>query len=47
MSIKAIIFDFDGTLCDTGEGIVKSAAYALEAYGYEVPPLEEPSSRTA
>lgn len=36
MNYKAIIFDFDGTLCDTGEGILKSARYALEAYGYEI-----------
>ncbi len=34
---KAVIFDFDGTLCDTGEGIFKSARYALESFGYEVP----------
>ncbi len=27
---KAVIFDFDGTICDTGEGIMKSAKYALE-----------------
>ena len=32
MSIKALIFDFDGTICDTGEGIMKSAKYALESY---------------
>ncbi len=34
---KAVIFDFDGTLCDTGEGIFKSARYALEAFGYDIP----------
>ena len=33
---KAVIFDFDGTLCDTSEGIFKSARYALEAFGYKV-----------
>lgn len=33
---QAVIFDFDGTLCDTGEGIKKSARYALEAFGYHV-----------
>ncbi|MCH5320141.1 MAG: HAD-IA family hydrolase [Eubacterium sp.] len=37
MRYSAVIFDFDGTICDTGEGILKSAAYALEAFGYEVP----------
>ena len=34
---KAVVFDFDGTLCDTGEGIFKSARYALEAFGYDIP----------
>lgn len=29
---KSVIFDFDGTICDTGEGIKKSAKYALDAY---------------
>jgi ADP-ribose pyrophosphatase len=33
MSTKAIIFDFDGTICNTGEGIMKSAKYALDAFG--------------
>ena len=41
MMFKAVIFDFDGTLCDTGEGILKSARYALEAFGYEVPEAED------
>ncbi len=27
---KAVIFDFDGTICNTGEGIMKSAKYALD-----------------
>ena len=31
------LFDFDGTLADTGEGIRRSVAYALEKLGYEVP----------
>lgn len=35
MKYKAIIFDFDGTICDTGEGIMKSAKYALDAFGIE------------
>lgn len=37
MRYKAVIFDFDGTICDTGEGILKSAKYALEAFGYNTP----------
>ena len=38
---KAIIFDFDGTICDTGEGIKKSAAFALDSFGIEAPEWEE------
>ena len=30
---KAVLFDFDGTLCDTGEGIRRSVAYGLEKLG--------------
>lgn len=30
MRFDHVIFDFDGTLCDTGPGIVESARYALE-----------------
>ena len=33
------LFDFDGTVADTGEGIRKSVAYSLEKLGY--PPLDE------
>lgn len=32
---NAVIFDFDGTICDTGIGIKKSAKYALDAFGIE------------
>ena len=28
-----VIFDFDGTLVDTGEGVLKSVQYALDFYG--------------
>ncbi|MBR2277960.1 MAG: HAD-IA family hydrolase [Eubacterium sp.] len=38
---KAIIFDFDGTVCDTGEGIKKSAAFALNSIGIETPDVDE------
>lgn len=41
MRYSAVIFDFDGTICDTGEGILKSAKYALEAFGYTAPDYEE------
>lgn len=37
MRYKGLIFDFDGTICDTGEGIMKSAKFALEAFGYSTP----------
>jgi len=33
---KTILFDLDGTLTDSGEGIMKSAAMALEHYGIKV-----------
>lgn len=33
---KSILFDLDGTLTDPAEGITKSVAYALSAYGIEV-----------
>lgn len=35
-----ILFDLDGTLTDSGEGIINCAAYALEALGLPVPPRE-------
>lgn len=41
MRYKGIIFDFDGTICDTGEGILKSAKYALDAFGYDCPDYKE------
>ena len=34
---KIIMFDLDGTLTDSGEGIINSAAYALERFGLPVP----------
>lgn len=41
MRYSGVIFDFDGTICDTGEGILKSAKYALDAFGYDAPPYTE------
>lgn len=41
MRYDAVIFDFDGTICDTGEGILKSAKYALDAFGIESPDYQE------
>lgn len=39
--IKNLFFDLDGTLTDPKEGITKSVAYALEAFGQKVNNLEE------
>ena len=36
---KLVFFDLDGTLTDSGPGIMNSAAYAFERMGYPVPPL--------
>lgn len=38
---KAVIFDFDGTICDTGEGVKKSAAYALDSKNIPHPDWNE------
>ena len=37
MKYEYYLFDFDGTVADTGDGIRRSAGYALEKMGYEVP----------
>ena len=38
---KAILFDLDGTLTESGEGITKSVQYALEKMGYPEMDLEK------
>ena len=40
MTQKAILFDLDGTLTDSGEGIMNCATLALEHYGLPVPDRE-------
>ena len=40
MSQKAVLFDLDGTLTDSGEGIMKCAKLALDHYGIEVADFE-------
>ena len=40
MKYDYYLFDFDGTIADTGEGIRRSVAYSLEKLGYEVPSVE-------
>lgn len=37
LGYDAYLFDFDGTLADTGEGIRKSVAYSLKKLGHSVP----------
>ncbi len=38
---KSILFDLDGTLTDSGEGIINCAIFTLEHYGLPVPSREE------
>ena len=38
--MKAILFDMDGTLIDSSEGITKSVQYALKHYGIEISELD-------
>ena len=40
MSKKAIFFDLDGTLTDSGEGIINCAILALEYFGLPIPSRE-------
>ena len=37
---KTIFFDLDGTLTDSGEGILKSLEYAFRELGFEVPDMK-------
>lgn len=41
MMYRAILFDLDGTLTESGEGITKSVQYALEKMGRPKPDLSE------
>ena len=41
MTWKYILFDLDGTITDSGEGILNCVRYALEAAGRPVPPEED------
>ena len=38
---KTVLFDLDGTLTDSGEGIINCAALALEHFGLPIPSREE------
>lgn len=35
---KIVIFDVDGTLLDTSEGLLRSTTYTIKKLGYEMPP---------
>lgn len=41
MNKKTIFFDLDGTLTDSGEGIINCATLALEHFGLPIPSREE------
>lgn len=41
MTKKSILFDLDGTLTDSGEGIMNCAVYALSHFGIGAPPEKE------
>ena len=41
MKKKSILFDLDGTLTDSGEGIINCAVLALEHFGLPIPSREE------
>lgn len=37
---KTILFDLDGTITDSGEGIINCVIYALEKFGLPIPPRD-------
>ena len=41
MNCKSVIFDLDGTLTDSGEGITKCVRLALEHFGIPVKNLDD------
>ena len=41
MKYKQLLFDLDGTLTDSGEGILNSVMYALKEIGEPIPPKSE------
>lgn len=41
MNTKSILFDLDGTLTDSGEGIINCAILALEHFGCPIPSRED------
>lgn len=41
MSYKTILFDLDGTITNSGEGIIRAVSYALEKMKIEIPEQKE------
>lgn len=41
MKITTVLFDLDGTLTDSGPGIMNSVKYALEKVGEPIPDVDE------
>ena len=41
MEKKSVLFDLDGTLTDSGEGIINCAILALEHFGLPIPSREK------
>jgi phosphoglycolate phosphatase len=41
MKYKYILLDMDGTICDSGRGIINSITYALDSLGIEIPDLTD------
>lgn len=41
MKYETILFDLDGTLTDSGEGITNSVAYALDSFGFKYESLKQ------
>ena len=44
---KVVMFDLDGTLIDSSEGVTKSAQFALKHYGIEEDDLQKLTYRTS
>lgn len=40
MSFKYVLFDFDGTIADSSEGVIESIAYAYKAFNKQLPDYE-------
>lgn len=41
MEISTVLFDLDGTITDSGSGIINSVKYALKKAGRKIPPEDE------